>query len=98
MSLPRWLWGQFQWTSYHVPRNVKAATCIYNPWSLPKSSPIRGGITRFRNVTVSPLHASIPGDSEVQGMVLEIIGRECAAVPAAAEEEVKVPPVVRMGL
>ena len=98
--VPRWLWGQFQWSCWHLPRNVKAATCIYNPWSLPKSSPIRGGFEQFRNIEVSPLHASIPGDPEVQGYILEIIERECATSPATPPppKEVKVPPVVRVGL
>jgi pimeloyl-ACP methyl ester carboxylesterase len=92
--VPRWLWGQFQWSSYTLPRNVKAATCLYNPFSLPKSSPIRGGIQNFRNIKVSPFHASIPGDEDVQRQVLEIIEK----VNRQADEVVKVPPVVRMGL
>jgi pimeloyl-ACP methyl ester carboxylesterase len=102
--VPRWLWGQFQWSCYHLPGNVRAATCLYNPISLPKSSPIRasrgGG---FRNITVSPWHASIPGDSDVQVHILEIIratfeGRCRTAGPGGEHEPVKVPPVVAKGL
>jgi pimeloyl-ACP methyl ester carboxylesterase len=77
--VPRWLWGQFQLTSYRLSPNIKAATCLYNPWSLPKSSPIRGGIARFQNIHVSPLHASIPGDPAVQSQVLAIIEQEFSA-------------------
>jgi pimeloyl-ACP methyl ester carboxylesterase len=87
--VPRWLWGQFQWTSYRLPENVKAATCLYNPWSLPKSSPIRGRHPAYRNETVSPLHASIPGNPGVQLRVLEII-RGLMAKGGG----VKVPPVL----
>jgi pimeloyl-ACP methyl ester carboxylesterase len=86
--VPRWLWGQFQWTSYRLPPNVRAATCLYNPWSLPKSSPIRGRHPAYRNVTVSPLHASIPGDANVQSQVMAIIPRHMAA------GAVRVPPVI----
>jgi pimeloyl-ACP methyl ester carboxylesterase len=101
--VPRWLWGQFQWGCYHVPGNVREATCIYNPWSLPKSSPIRSAPGRFRNIKVSPGHASIPGDGEVQRHILEVIQQTWqASRPAApqvqAVQAVKVPPVVRMGL
>jgi pimeloyl-ACP methyl ester carboxylesterase len=109
--VPRWLWWQFQWTCYRLPRNVRAATCLYNPISLPKSSPIRslrGGA--YRNVTVSPWHASIPGDAGVQAEVFNIIaatgasacGHPPAKAPAAiapgSRETVKVPPVVVRGL
>ena len=97
--VPRWLWGQFQWWCYKLPANVKAATCIYNPWSLPKSSPIRGGIRQFRNIKVTPLHASIPGNAEVQGHILEIIhAAHQAAVQPAAPIAVPARPVVRKGL
>jgi len=74
--VPRWLWGQFQWFSYKLPANVRRATCLYNPWSLPKSSPIRNAGTPYRNVRVPPLHASIPGDSAVQEQILAIIRQE----------------------
>lgn len=87
--VPRWLWGMFQWTSYRLPTNVRAATCLYNPWSLPKSSPIRGRNPAYKNVTVSPLHAAIPGDAAVQQQVMSII-----AGVMAAPGEIRVPPVI----
>jgi pimeloyl-ACP methyl ester carboxylesterase len=94
--VPRWLWGQFQWTSYRLPSNVRAATCFYNPVSLPKSSPIRNvrGNAEYRNVKVTPWHASIPGDAEVQFRIMEIMRGTYEFCLRAAEGVVKVPPVV----
>ena len=102
--VPRWLWGQFQWSAYRLPENVRAATCFYNPVSLPKSSPIRNvrGNAGYRNVVVRPWHAAIPGDAEVQRGMMEIIAEAHAGWGAGhatlAGEQVKVPPVVVKGL
>ena len=92
--VPRWLWGQFQWSAYQIPRNVRAATCLYNPVSLPKSSPIRnvrrnGGDRNFgayRNIKVTPWHASIPGDAEVQREIMGVIEATHADWVAGMEE------------
>ena len=48
---------------------------LYNPVSLPKSSPIRnvGTDGAYRNIKVTPSHASIPGDGAVQRRILGII-------------------------
>ena len=109
--VPRWLWGQFQWSAYELPWNVRAATCLYNPVSLPKSSPIRNvrrqnaidrDIGSYRNIKVTPWHASIPGDAEVQKEILGLIEATHADWEAGMQErwlsEVKVPPVVVRGL
>jgi pimeloyl-ACP methyl ester carboxylesterase len=98
--VPRWLWGQFQWTSYRLPQNVKAATCLYNPVSLPKSSPIRNvrGNGMYRNVKVTARHAAIPGDAVVQFCIMEIIRATdmwYGPYGSSPNDVVKVPPVGR---
>ena len=77
--VPRWAWGQFQWSAFHLPPAIRRATNIRNPIGLPIPAPIRSAACPYRNLHSFRFHPNIPADAKVQRHILQILTQESAA-------------------